>query len=204
MELCHGVKTFDIIELHRSVRRKSSYLLVKRVFDVVVSVFLLTLVSPILLIAIFLIYIDSPGRVLYTQMRCGQNSKNFKIYKLRTMAERKNEAIISITRVGKYLRKFSIDELPQLFNIIIGDMSLVGPRPLAQRFISPNYWLCGYRDMVKPGITGLWQVKARKGCTSIETMLNYDVEYIKNLSFIMDLKIVLVTIPIVIFGLEEV
>ena len=190
----------------------------KRVFDVVVSLILLMIISlPMLAIAV-LIKLDSPGSILYKQTRVGLNGEHFKIWKFRTMVENASElqkqleaqnniqgGILfkikddpRITRVGKYLRYYSLDELPQLFNVLRGEMSLVGPRPLPLRDVANFSESHFFRQEVLPGITGLWQVSGRSD-TGSEGVFNLDFEYIKNWSLTLDFKILLQTVQVV-FG----
>ena len=188
----------------------------KRIFDVMVSLILLMIIGlPMLLIAA-LIKLDSPGSILYKQTRVGLKNKHFEIWKFRTMVdnasqlqhqlEAQNEikgGILfkikedpRITRVGKYLRRFSLDELPQLFNVLRGEMSLVGPRPLPVRDVAKFTQNHFFRQEVLPGITGLWQVSGRSD-TGSEGVFNLDFEYIENWSLALDFKILLQTIGVV-------
>ncbi len=188
----------------------------KRIFDLVIASLLLALlVVPMLLIAL-LIKLDSPGSVFYQQIRVGLKGSHFKMWKFRTMVENasqlqqqleaKNEVRGGvlfkikedprITRVGKFLRRYSLDELPQLINILRGEMSLVGPRPLPVRDVekfSPHHFL---RHEVLPGITGLWQVSGRSN-TDSEAVFNLDFAYIQNWSLGLDLQILLKTVKVV-------
>jgi len=185
----------------------------KRMMDCIVSILALTLFSPFLLLIAILIKLDSKGPVFYTQERIGKNGKPFTIYKFRTMyvdAEKTGPALATdndprITRVGRFLRKTHLDEFPQFFNILKGDMSLVGPRPERQYFIdqilqhAPEY---KYLLRVRPGLTSLGQVKfgyAENIQQMIERM-KYDLLYIQNFSLSLDLKILLYTILVVIEG----
>jgi exopolysaccharide biosynthesis polyprenyl glycosylphosphotransferase len=194
----------------------------KRAFDVVVSALLLALLSPLLLTVAILVGFSSHGPVLFAQERVGLNKKIFRMLKFRTMVvdaevrqaalEALNEAEgpafkISrdprITTVGRILRKASIDELPQLLNVIKGDMSLVGPRPLPLR----DY--AGFQEdwhrrrlSVRPGITGLWQVKDRDH-SSFDNWMKLDMQYINQWSLMLDFKILLETIPAVLRGSGE-
>ena len=176
----------------------------KRLIDLIFSIITLMILFPLLLMIAFAIKIDSKGNVFYCQNRVGKNGNIFKIFKFRTMI---NDADIvgsyqtsrndsRITRLGVNLRKTSLDELPQCFNVILGTMSLVGPRPdvLSQK---ENYTDKEFfdRHKVKPGITGLAQCKNRHGST-VKSRKKYDIFYNKNLSFILDVKIVLWTIKI--------
>lgn len=188
----------------------------KRIFDVVVSFLLLTVLSlPMLAIAI-LIKIDSPGSIFYKQARVGLKGRHFRVWKFRTMVsnagqlqkqlEAQNEVKGGvlfkmkndprITKIGKILRRFSLDELPQLINVVRGEMSLVGPRPLPIRDVeklAPHYFL---RHEVLPGITGLWQVSGRSNTDSDEVFY-LDFTYIQNWSLILDCKILLKTVQVI-------
>jgi exopolysaccharide biosynthesis polyprenyl glycosylphosphotransferase len=182
--------------------------ILKRVIDIFISTLALIVMFPFLLLMAFLIKIDSRGPVLYRQRRMGFRGKEFTLFKFRSMVSdaekhtgpvwaRKNDT--RITRVGKIMRPLRIDELPQLFNVLLGDMSFVGPRPERPAFVDklrkeiPLYTL---RLNVHPGITGLAQVKHRYD-TSIESVkrkLRYDLQYINNISLRLDLKILLKTV----------
>ena len=188
----------------------------KRVFDVVVSSLLLAVIGlPLLLIAL-LIKLDSPGSILYRQTRVGLKGNHFKICKFRTMVENASElqqkletqnevqgGILfkikddpRITRIGKYLRRYSLDELPQLLNVLRGEMSLVGPRPLPVRDVAKFSQDHFFRQEVLPGITGLWQVSGRSD-TGSDGVFNLDFEYIENWSLALDFKILLQTVQVV-------
>ncbi|MGC2424829.1 MAG: sugar transferase [Nitrospirota bacterium] len=188
------------------------YRKIKRLFDIVLSFVLLYVTSSVVLLATLLIRLDSKGELFYKQERVGMNFKKFHIIKFRTMvadAERDTGAVWAskgdrrITRVGKYLRKFRIDEIPQLMNVLMGDMSFVGPRPERDVFIRelekdmPAY---GHRLAVKPGITGWAQVMYPYAATKEESKekLRYDLYYIKNMSIILDTLIALKTVRTVI------
>lgn len=180
---------------------------VKRTFDIVISLLGLVLASPIMLLCALLIRLSSSGSVFYTQRRVGRGKRIFRLYKFRTMvqdAEKKTGPVLAaendsrITSVGKFLRATRLDELPQLFNVLRGEMSFVGPRPERPVFVEeferqyPDY---PYRHLVKPGITGLAQV-AGKYTTSPEDKLRFDLYYIRNYSLFLDFKIILQTIPV--------
>lgn len=195
-------------------------LFIKRLLDVVLSIVLLILLAPLFLVVALLIKLLSPGRVFFSQERVGMNKRRFRIHKFRTMVpdaermlpelEQRNEVsgpVFKIkkdprtTPIGRILRRMSIDELPQLLNVLIGDMSLVGPRPLPIR----DYQ--GFREdwqrrrfSVRPGITCLWQVKGRSSL-GFEEWMKLDVQYLDEWSIWLDLKILARTIPVVMKGI---
>ncbi len=192
---------------------------VKRLIDIVISAVLLVILAPFALCSAIAIKINSPGNIHYVQERVGLNKRRFRLYKFRTMvdgADRKqaeledvNEACgpvfkikndPRITSVGKILRKTSIDELPQLFNVLKGDMSLVGPRPLPVRdYNGFNQDWHRRRFSVRPGITCLWQINGRSSVT-FEKWMDLDLEYIDQWSLWLDLNILTKTIPAVLRG----
>nr|WP_211663654.1 sugar transferase [Lihuaxuella thermophila] len=175
-------------------------------FDIVIAAFLLILLSPLLGAIALLIKLDSRGPVIFKQPRIGKGGKEFFIYKFRTMyvdapsqgRSPESEDDPRITRIGRVLRKTSLDELPQLMNILKGEMSLVGPRP-EQKMIVEQYYT-NYekqRFLVKPGITGLWQISMDR-TKPIHENLQYDFTYIENVSFRNDLKILLKTVMVMV------
>ena len=187
---------------------------IKRVIDIVISVVMMLLLLPVYIVVAILIKLDSKGPIIFTQERIGYHNKPFNIYKFRSMvadAEKDNTPQLSstddprITRLGHMLRKFRIDELPQVWNVLKGDMSLVGPRPERQYYIDqivarkPSYLLV---HQVRPGITSMGQVKfgyARNVDEMLER-LDYDLLYIENMSLLNDVKILAYTIKIVVTG----
>ena len=198
--------------------QKIGQLLIKQIFDTVVSFLLLVLLFPLFLIVALAIKVSSPGPVFFKQTRCGLNRREFTLYKFRSMVadaekiktqlEKFNEADgpvfkiendPRITPVGKFIRKTSIDELPQLFNVLKGDMSLVGPRPPLPAEVK-NYEQQQQRRLsMKPGITCTWQTSGRSK-VNFNIWIKMDLEYIDNWSLGLDLKILLKTIPAVLFG----
>ena len=190
------------------------YKFTKRSFDIAATLLGIVALSPVFLVTALLIKLDSKGPVFFAQNRLGVKGKHFKMYKFRSMVvnaeellkqlEAKNEVSghmfkmkndPRITKVGKIIRKTSIDELPQLFNVLKGDMSLVGPRPpLPREVVNYDKWQ-DLRLSVRPGITGLWQVSGRNDI-GFEEMIHLDLKYIRERSFIYDLKIILKTIPV--------
>jgi len=193
-------------------------LAMKRAIDVVVASLGLVLFSPLMLIVAFLIKLFSPGPVLFAQKRLGRDGRPFTIYKFRSMrpgAEKEQEELAQLnramspifkmrddprfTRLGRFLRRMSIDELPQLYNVLRGDMSLVGPRPpTVSEYARYEDW---HRRRLEayPGMTGLWQVSGRSDL-SFEEMVLLDIYYIENWSLGLDFRILLRTIPAVILG----
>lgn len=179
--------------------------IIKKIFDITSSAIGIVILSPLFLIVSILIKLDSHGKVLFIQDRLGKDGKVFKIYKFRTMCDNAinignglftDETDSRITKIGSFLRKTSIDELPQLFNILKGDMSLVGPRPPVPNF---PYKYDEYSEVQKirfemlPGITGWAQVVGRNSIDWDER-ITLDIDYIKNYSFLWDIKIIILTL----------
>jgi len=182
-----------------------AYLMIKEITDRIIGFTLFLIAVPLWAIIALAIRLDSPGPVLFVHTRVGKNAKTFKMYKFRSMYQDvppaepapAREDDKRITKIGKFLRHWSIDELPQLLNVIRGHMSLVGPRP-EMSFIVKDYDLWERQRLkAKPGITGLWQVVGRKSIPLHENM-EYDLYYVNNRSCILDLKILLKTIPAII------
>lgn len=176
------------------------YKYIKRAMDFLVAVILLTVLSPLMLLAATLIAVNRDGPILFKQKRPGKDGKIFTVYKFRTMStaliDRNGKELSDferMTRIGKILRKTSIDELPQLFNIIKGDMSFIGPRPLLTEYLglySPEQMR---RHEVLPGISGWAQVNGRNTLTW-EQKFAYDIYYVDHYSFLMDIKIFFKTV----------
>ncbi len=171
----------------------------KRLLDVSVSLLLLILLAPLLLALIFLLFIFNKGTPFFFQGRPGYKEKKMFIIKFKTMNEKKGKDgnLLSdtarLTKIGKILRKTSLDELPQLINVLKGDMSLIGPRPLLFKYIDLYSAEQRRRHDIKPGITGLAQVNGRNGI-SWKKKFEYDIYYVNNNSFWLDLKITWLTI----------
>ncbi len=176
----------------------------KRLLDIAVSAVMLLVLSPLMLAAAVGVRLSSPGPVFYSQERMGRNKRIFRMYKFRSMRVQAGDATTwgtkddgRRTKFGAFLRKYSIDELPQLFNVLRGDMSLVGPRPERPYFVDrfreeiPLYML---KHLVRPGITGWAQVNGWRGDTSIEERIKCDIYYIENWTFLLDIKILLLTV----------
>ena len=180
-------------------------MVIKRAMDIVGSIFGIIITSPIMLISAILVKLSSPGPVIFKQERVGLHNKPFYMYKFRSMAmqtaaeEKKGWTVRNdprVTGIGKILRRTSIDELPQLFNILKGDMSLVGPRPERPQFVEkfkeeiPRYMV---KHQVRPGLTGWAQVNGLRGDSSIKKRIEYDIYYIENWTIGFDIKIILMT-----------
>lgn len=178
----------------------------KRITDIFGSLAAIVLFSPVMLLCAVLVKITSPGPVLYKQVRVGLHNKNFEMYKFRSMevqpeAEEKKAWTVKndprVTGIGKFMRRTSLDELPQLFNILKGDMSMVGPRPERPFFVEkfreeiPRYMV---KHQVRPGLTGWAQINGYRGDTSIRKRIEYDLYYIENWTLGLDIKILFLTI----------
>lgn len=195
---------------------KTNYWRFKRVLDWVVAAIILTLVSPLMIILTFLVKVSTPGPIFFSQWRVGTRGKLFKMYKFRTMvvdAESKHHQLMGnqnglhklendprITSLGNWLRKYSLDELPQLFNVLRGEMSLVGPRPWALYDALRLDGNAKTRLNALPGITGAWQVQSRSNLLDLEGVTKCDLEYLNQWSLLNDLKILLLTLPKVLSG----
>lgn len=179
---------------------------IKRILDIILSFLALVILSPLLILTAFLIRIKLGAPVFFKQLRPGKNEKIFCILKFRTITDAKDENgnllpdEIRLTRFGQFLRSTSIDELPELLNILNGDMSIVGPRPLLVQYLERYNEEQKHRHDVKPGLTGLAQVNGRNGITW-EEKFHYDLEYVKNITFYGDCKIIFQTVMKV-FGRE--
>lgn len=189
---------------------KVYYLRIKRLIDLVLASFFFLLTLPVMVLASLLIKIGDNGPIFYTQERIGQKGRSFRIIKFRTMipdADRSGPSWTEnndprITKIGRFIRKFRLDELPQLVNILRGEMSFIGPRPLAYDNYMDEIRFYKYRNLVKPGLTGWAQVMYKEGLSldSTPEKLKYDLYYIKNIGFLLDLAILLKTFRIVLFG----
>ena len=186
--------------------KKLSCGIIKELFDRTLSLLVLIILSPIFLIIVVLIKLDTFGPAFFIQMRVGRNGIPFKSIKFRTMIQRATETGLGIniqqdderiTRVGKFLRTWSLDELPQIINVLKGDMSIVGPRPTLQYQVALYNDFQRKRLLVKPGITGWAQVNGRNAI-SWEQRIQLDVWYVENWSLWLDFKIMLKTIKVVI------
>lgn len=199
-------------------RESRAYLVAKRILDILGAAAGVLLCVPLWMIAAILIKLDSPGGVFHAQWRVGEGGRIFRFYKLRTMyidAEKRLEELRDhnemtgpvfkirrdprITRVGQWLRRFSLDETPQLIHVLLGQMSLVGPRPpLVEEVLRYERWMTE-RLSVRPGLTCIWQVEGRNE-VPFEKWVEMDIYYIRNRNFWMDLWLLLRTIPAVLTG----
>ncbi len=186
-----------------------------RSLDIILSIIILVLISPILLIISLIIKFTSKGPILFKQQRLGLDNEEFTFLKFRSMYANeegqkkhnnlKKDGILykekddpRITKIGKFIRKTSIDELPQFYNVLIGEMSIVGPRPLIPFMLDNHPEFRAKRCTVKPGITGLWQIRDRKRNTNAKYMIPHDLEYIDKKSIVLDFWIILRTFKAVI------
>ena len=203
---------------YRATPENQLSLLAKNIVDKIAAMFGLLVAGPIMLLTALLIKLDSKGPVFYKQVRCGLNGKPFRMYKFRTMcsdAEKKKDDLLHenemsgpvfkikddprVTRIGRYLRKFSIDEVPQFINVLRGEMSLVGPRPPLPHEVAGFQPWQRRKLSVKPGVTCIWQVNGRNSI-GFEEWMRLDLDYIDNWSLWLDAKIIARTIPTVIKG----
>ena len=211
-----SVGTYPVITYH-TISLNNWELLVKRIFDIIFSLIAIIITSPVMLLTVVAIKLDSPGPALFKQVRVGKNGRHFKIWKFRSMyvdAEEMKHKLLSqnevkdgmmfkmkndprITRVGRVIRKLSIDELPQFFNVLSGSMSFVGTRPPTLDEVEKyqtNQWR---RISIKPGITGMWQVSGRSNIKDFNEVVRLDVEYIDSWNLLLDLKLLLKTVSVV-------
>lgn len=192
---------------------------VKRILDIIVSLTMILLLFPLFIIVAILIKLESKGGIIYRQIRVGKDGRHFNFYKFRSMfidAEARKQQILDknesadgvifkmkndprITRIGRFIRKYSIDELPQLFNVLEGSMSLVGPRPPLPMEVAQYSLDERKRLHIKPGITCIWQVSGRSDIP-FKKQVQLDEQYIKNHGFFRDIVILLKTIPAILTG----
>lgn len=199
-----------MIQTPGMVRTPRHYIATKRALDLAICFVLLPIVLPVGLLCALLIRVDSRGPIMFAQMRTGQHGVRFPMYKFRTMVQNADELKASlqhlnilpapdfkipddprITRVGGILRKTSLDELPQVLNVIRGEMSIVGPRPTSFSASTYDLWH-SERLEVTPGITGLWQIKGR-GTMTFDERLRLDIEYMERRTILLDLKLMALT-----------
>ncbi|MGK4179960.1 sugar transferase [Lapidilactobacillus dextrinicus] len=213
-----AINNSDAVWLNQDkINAQVGYLFIKRIFDIVASFATLFILSPLFLVIAILIKLEDPqGPVFYSQFRVGRNGKKFRMYKFRSMcvdADKKLKDLLAknevegamfkmkddprITRVGKWIRKTSVDELPQLWNVLHGDMALVGPRPPLPRETATYSEYDKQRLYVQPGCTGLWQVSGRND-VGFHEMVALDIQYIKTRNLWVDIKIMFKTVGIMI------
>lgn len=179
--------------------------IIKPFFDLLIALIVLILISPVLLVVIILLAIANDGKPFFFQKRPGKSGKIFSIVKFKTMTDATDgdgnllPDADRLTRVGSFVRKTSIDEIPQLFNVLKGDMSIIGPRPLLPQYLTIYNAFQRRRHEVRPGITGWAQVNGRNAI-SWTKKFEYDVWYVENISFLLDLRIIFMTIKKVIIS----
>lgn len=201
---------------HRLIKGKA-YRRVKRAIDIMCCLMIAPLALPLLLLVALLVYVDSPGKIFFSQLRTGKGGRRFRMYKFRTMVPNAEELKLvyahlneltwpdfkitddpRVTRIGKILRKTSLDELPQILNVLKGDMSLVGPRPTSFAPDTYRLWHTERLEVV-PGITGLWQVHGRSNL-DFDDRLKLDIAYIERQCLWMDIQILFRTVGQVFIG----
>ena len=211
--------THEQLDRKEQLQSKRRYWALRRAQDIVFSSIALVVLSPVMLLVALAVYIDDPkGSPIFSQIRCGRNGKPFKFYKFRSMcvdAEAKLDQLLEqnemdgpafkikddprITRVGKFIRKTSLDELPQLFNILKGDMSIVGPRPPLPREVEQYDAYQRQRLYVTPGLTCYWQIQPHRNDLTFDEWMELDIKYMKERSFLVDWKIIFQTVRAVLF-----
>jgi exopolysaccharide biosynthesis polyprenyl glycosylphosphotransferase len=221
----HSISRIELHELEgyplltfSTIPTNEAVMFIRRILDIVLAFVLTVLTAPVMVVTAFIIKMTSPGPVLFKQERCGLNGRPFTMFKFRSMIDNaeqlrfelealnemdgpvfKSSRDPRITWIGKVIRKFSIDEFPQFFNVLRGDMSLVGPRPPLPQEVSRYARWQKRRLSMKPGITCLWQISGRNEVT-FDDWMKLDLTYIDNWSLLLDLKILLKTVPVVLLG----
>lgn len=213
-----SVGTYPLVTYH-TITLNTYEQIIKRVTDIVIGLVGVIVTMPLMLLTAIAIKLDSPGPIIFKQLRVGHNGRNFYMYKFRSMSEdaevlkkdflQQNEMMDGVmfkirndprvTRVGRFIRRTSIDELPQLFNVLTGTMSLVGTRPPTLDEVTKykrNEWR---RISIKPGITGMWQVSGRSNITDFEEVVKLDLAYIDNWSPLLDIRILFQTVGVLLF-----
>jgi lipopolysaccharide/colanic/teichoic acid biosynthesis glycosyltransferase len=204
-----GISLHSVRASHRGLKYSSS--LVKRACDVVGALFLMVLLLPLFVLVAMLIKLDSPGPIFFRHYRVGKDEKRFLLWKFRSMRtevpeyEASPRSVVDprLTRVGRLIRRLSLDELPQLVNVLKGDMSLVGPRPEMPFIVARYYSAHRKRFVARPGITGLWQISPARAFP-IHENLQYDLHYIRNQNLFLDCAIILRTITAIFRGVGAV
>lgn len=203
----------EMLNREEVLRRRKGYWFIRRTQDILISIIALLLLWPLMLVVALIIVIDSPGASpIFVQTRVGRDGKTFNFYKFRSMCPNAEEKLAEllgqnemegpafkmkddprITRVGKFIRKTSIDELPQLINVLLGQMSIVGPRPPLPREVEQYDEYAMQRLLVTPGLTCIWQVQPHRNDLSFDEWLELDIQYIRQSSFAQDWKIIFQT-----------
>lgn len=220
MEVDNMLYNHEKLDRKEELYNKRRYWVIRRAQDIIFSSMALIVLSPVMAAVALAVYLDDPkGSPIFSQIRCGRNGKPFKFYKFRSMcvdAEEKLAELLKdnemdgpafkikddprITRVGKFIRKTSLDELPQLFNVLKGDMSIVGPRPPLPREVEQYDDYQRQRLYVTPGLTCYWQIQPHRNDLSFDEWMDLDIKYIKERSFLVDWKIIFGTLRAVLFG----
>lgn len=212
--------TLEELQVEIIIEKSQIYYVVKRLIDIISSILGLILLSPVLLIVGILIRLESKGPVIFRQKRVGKDGRLFKLYKLRSMvvdAEEIKKSLLRqnemsgpmfkmkndprVTKVGSFIRKTSIDELPQLLNVLKGEMSLVGPRPSLPKEVAKFEAWMNERLQVKPGLTCYWQTSGRSNI-DFEDWMKLDIKYVRDRNFLLDIKLIIKTV-FVLFGDEN-
>ena len=205
-----------LLTLAASVRHRK-YPIVKTILDGSLAWLMLLMLSPVFLVLVVGVRLSSPGPIVYSSTRFGLNGKRFSMYKFRSMRDRtpaeilleqrsvekqgflnKNTNDSRVTPFGRFIRSTSLDELPQILNVALGHMSFVGPRPVMPQMTKPFPNFQSARLLVKPGITGLWQIRDRQNASHVSFMWAHDLEYLQTYSFVVDTWTLLRTLPSVI------
>lgn len=219
-EITNAMYESHTIHKDAVLKKRCLYWFFKRMQDVIFSAIALVVLAPVMLLIALLVFLDDPkGSPIFVQKRCGRKGKEFDFYKFRSMyvdAESRLEELLAqnemegpafkikddprITRLGKFLRKSGLDELPQLFNILRGDMSIVGPRPPLPREVAQYNDYQMQRLIVTPGLTCYWQIQPHRNDLTFDEWMALDIKYIKERSFLVDWKIILGTVMTVLEG----
>jgi exopolysaccharide production protein ExoY len=213
-----------LVPLHLPLDCKIKHIPIKRGFDILFSLACLIIGAPVYLLIALFIFVTSPGKVIYSHERIGRGGKSFHCYKFRSMypdADQRLQIILAthpylreewektyklkndprITPFGAFLRKTSLDELPQFWNVLKGDLSVVGPRPVVKDEMTKYYQVKAYKILsIRPGLTGIWQVSGRSDIQSYEKRIQMDEYYVNNHSFLLDMKLIAKTIPAILFS----
>jgi len=208
-----GIQIFDQADILKAANDKKKYDQIKRIIDIILAIFAIVLFSPLFLLISIMILIDDPnGSPIYVSYRCGKNGKPFKFYKFRTMVKNADQHVEQLlkfnevdgpvfkikhdprlTKFGKILRKYSLDELPQFFNVLIGDMSIVGPRPPIEREVKQYSDYQKMRLSIKPGLTCYWQIQPKRNNASFDQWVYLDLKYILDRNLKLDIYIIIKT-----------